>query len=124
MCERSVLARSLLWHGLPTVPRVRPKVYSVVARPSVVARSPDRATGSTEGLLCCGTVSLCCGTVSRPCHGFDRRSPLLPLLWHGLPTVPRVDRRCGTVSRPCHGFDRRSPLLTPVVARSPDRATG
>src|SRR5262249_30686128 len=52
-----------LGHGLLTVPRG--------PRPSVGARSPDRAPGPTEGLLRWGTVS-------SPCPGADRRSPCAP----------------------------------------------
>ena len=55
----------VLWHGLRTMPPVRPKVswhcrgrhggsWSIADEADVVAWSPDHATGPTEGLL--GTV--------------------------------------------------------------------
>ena len=60
-----VVAWSVLWHCLPTMPPVRPKVswycrgrhggsWSIADEADVVAWSPDHATGPTEGLL--GTV--------------------------------------------------------------------
>ncbi len=103
-----------LWHGLPTMPFVRPQVSRGRL---ATAASGDLRSSVWNGRETDPQRGLRYGMVSRPCHSFDRRSPVGGSQRPLLETYGRV---CGggTVGRPIHNAARYG-MVSLVMAWSP-----